>query len=246
MRSVRNALRRFAGDDLDDAAEDVGGAAVIPLGARLAQQRQARDQRGVFGIADLAAAQPRLLIQLLHQAVAGMIVGDARGVPQQVLDRDRPRQRHQIELAVVLDADLLVGKFRNEFGDGIVEQEMAFLEQHHDADRDDRLGHGEDAEDGCRAPSARQPAGLCLPSASNQPIWPRRATITVTPGDGSLVDVALECIRHPLQPDRREPERFRFGLREGRGLQGWRRAWRRFARSWSLPFALVALPDADR
>ncbi len=25
-------------------------------------------------------------------------------------------------------------------------------------------------------------AGLCLPSASNQPIWPRRATITVAPG----------------------------------------------------------------
>ncbi len=25
-------------------------------------------------------------------------------------------------------------------------------------------------------------AGLCLPSASNQPIWPFRATITVTPG----------------------------------------------------------------
>jgi len=25
-------------------------------------------------------------------------------------------------------------------------------------------------------------SGLCLPSASNQPIWPRRATITVTPG----------------------------------------------------------------
>src|SRR6266849_266622 len=25
-------------------------------------------------------------------------------------------------------------------------------------------------------------AGLCLPSASNQPIWPRRATITVRPG----------------------------------------------------------------
>src|SRR5450759_1416127 len=24
--------------------------------------------------------------------------------------------------------------------------------------------------------------GLCLPSASNQPIWPRRATITVAPG----------------------------------------------------------------
>ena len=28
--------------------------------------------------------------------------------------------------------------------------------------------------------------GLCLPSASNQPIWPRRATITVTPGNVPL------------------------------------------------------------
>ncbi len=27
-----------------------------------------------------------------------------------------------------------------------------------------------------------QPAGFCLPSASNQPIWPRRATMMVTPG----------------------------------------------------------------
>ena len=115
MRSVRNAPRRLAGDDFDDAAENVGGAAVIPFRAGLADQRQARDHGGVFGIADLAAAQPRLLVELLHQAVAGVVVGDARGVPQQILDRHRPRQRHQFELAVVLDADLLVGEFRNEF-----------------------------------------------------------------------------------------------------------------------------------
>ena len=100
----------------------------------------------MFGVADLAAAQPRLLIELLHQAVAGMLVGDARGVAQQILDRHRALQRHQFELAVVLDADLLVGKFRNEFGDGIVEQEVTFFQQHHDADGDDRLGHREDAE----------------------------------------------------------------------------------------------------
>ena len=80
----------FAGDDFDDAAENVGGTAVVPFGAGLAHQRQAGDQGGVFGIADLAAAHPRLLVQLLHQAVAGMLVGDARGVPQQVMDRDRP------------------------------------------------------------------------------------------------------------------------------------------------------------
>src|SRR6195256_6096976 len=29
---------------------------------------------------------------------------------------------------------------------------------------------------------AVEDAGVCLPSASNQPIWPRRATITVMPG----------------------------------------------------------------
>ena len=35
--------QRLAGDDLDDAAENVGGAAVIPFRAGLAHQRQARD-----------------------------------------------------------------------------------------------------------------------------------------------------------------------------------------------------------
>src|ERR1700694_3526842 len=29
-------------------------------------------------------------------------------------------------------------------------------------------------------------AGFCLPNASNQPIWPRRGTITVTPGMAPL------------------------------------------------------------
>ena len=58
-------------------------------------------------------------------------------------------------------------------------------------------------------------AGFCRPSASNQPIWPRRATIMVTPGDGSLVDVALERVRHALQPDGESPSD--SGLAWGRG-----------------------------
>ena len=197
--------------------------------------------RGVFGVADLAAAQPRLLIELLHQAVAGVVVGDARGVPQQVLNRHRPLQRHEVELAVVLDADLLVGEFRDEFRDGIAEQEMAVLDQHHDADRDDRLGHREDAEDrmscaigadGRRAlPAERlEPADLAAPRHHHG-----RA------GQGSLVDLALEGVRHPLQPDRREPERFRLGVRAATGSAGRRGAWRRFARSWSLPLLLLGL-----
>ncbi len=126
---------------------------------------------------------------------------------------------HEVELAVVLDADLLVGKFRNEFGDGVAEQEMAVLDQHHDADRDDRLGHREDAEDrvlrhrrgGRRAlPAERiEPADLAVPRHHDG-----RA------GDGSLVDLALEGVRHALQPWRRKPERFRLGLGKRRGLRG--------------------------
>ncbi len=69
--------KRFAGNDFDEAAENVGGTAVIPFGARLAHQRQARDQRSVFGIADLAASHLRLLIHLMHQAIAGVFVGDS-------------------------------------------------------------------------------------------------------------------------------------------------------------------------
>ncbi len=67
LQRRQNALgqeraKRFAGDDFDETAENVGGAAVVPLGAWLAHQGHARDQRGMFGVADLAAAQPRLLI----------------------------------------------------------------------------------------------------------------------------------------------------------------------------------------
>src|SRR6266478_4345533 len=52
----------------------------ICSGARMAHQRQARNHCRMFGIGDLAAAQPRLLIELLHQSVAGVIVGDARSM----------------------------------------------------------------------------------------------------------------------------------------------------------------------
>ena len=162
------------------------------------------DQRGVFGVGDLAAAQPRLLVQLLHQPVAGVVVGDARGVAQQVLNRHLPLQRHEVELAVVLDADLLVGEFRNEFRDGVAEQEMAVLDQHHDADRDDRLGHREDAED--RVVRHRRARRRALPAERFEPAdlaAPRHHHGRAR--QRPLVDLALERIRHALQSDGGEP-----------------------------------------
>ena len=212
---------RFAGDDLDDAAEHVGRAAVIPFRARLAHQRHAGDHGRVLGIGDLAAAQPRLLIELLHGAVAGVVVGQAGGVPQQVLDGHLPLDRHEVELAVVLDADLLVGELRNELGDGVVEDEVAVLDQHHDADRDDRLGHREDAEDAVMR--HRRAGGRILPADRVEPAdlaAPRHHD--GGPGEGALVDLALEGIRHPLQAGAREPDRFRLGVGKRRGLGGGR------------------------
>ena len=214
----QECAQRFPGHDLDDAAENVGGAAVVPLGAGLALQGQARDQCCVFGVGDLAAAQRRLLIELLHQAVAGMVVGNARSVAQQILNRHRPLQRHQLELAAVLDADFLVGEFRDEFRDGVAEQEMAILDQHHDPDRNDRFCHGKDPED--RIVRHRRGGGRALLAERLEP-----ADLTATrhqhgrARQGSPVDLAPEGVRHPLQPNRGEPERFRFCLGQRRGLR---------------------------
>jgi hypothetical protein len=152
----------------------------------------------MLGIIDLAAPNPRLLIELLHQAVTGVFVSDAGGVAEQILDGDRPLHRYKIEAAVVFDADFLVGKFRDEFGDGIIEQEVTFLEQHHDADRNDRLGHGKDAED--RVPRHR---GACARVLLAKRVEPADLAASGDhdgrTGHGSFVDLALEHIGHPLQ-----------------------------------------------
>ena len=48
-------------------------------------------------------------------------------------------------------------------------------------------------------------AGLCLPSASNQPIWPRRATITVAPGMVPLSISRLKASDIRCRPDGDSP-----------------------------------------
>ena len=65
----------------------------------------------------------------------------------------RPVQRHQFErlaavVGLLLDADLHVGEGGNVFRDGIVELDLALLDQLHRHDGGDRLGHREQAEDG--------------------------------------------------------------------------------------------------
>ena len=147
--------QRLPRGDLDDAAEYVGRMAVVPAHAGLIGERQFGDPLGEFGIVEIAGVQRGLRIELFDLAFAKEAVSDTRGVPQQVQNRDRTLQRLELERILAgligkIDADLGIGESRNVFRDGIVERQLAVLDQHHDCDRGDRLGHRIDPEDGIR------------------------------------------------------------------------------------------------
>ncbi len=232
---------RFAADDLDDAAEDVGGAAVVELVAGMADQREARHQRGVLGIGDLAAADAGLLVELVHGTVALVLVGEARSVAEQVLHRHRPLGRNQLQLAAADHADLLAGELRNELGNRVAEQQVTVLDQRHDADRHDRLGHREYPED--RIVRHRRGARRALLAHRLEPAdlaAPRHQHGDA--GNGSLVDLALEGVRHGLEAGPRQARAFRGGPRAKAGSAA--RSWpagrleRSLWRSRALPVAL--------
>jgi len=198
---------------------DVGGAAVIPFRARLAHQRHAGDQLRMLFVGDVAAEHLGLGVHALHHPHAGDLVGDAGGVAQQVLDGDRPHRQRELHRAVALDADLLAGEFGNELGKRIVEQQFAVFHQHHDAERDQRLGHREDAEDAVLG--HRRVGGRVLPALRLEPAdlaTPRHHRHHA--GRRALVDLALEGVAHPLKPQRREPDRFRLCRGKGGGRLG--------------------------
>ena len=157
MRSCRNSPRLRPAIDLDDPAEHVGRDGCIPklrrAGAAAAARRAPR------------RARPRVFSWLIGAAAwtsfwtwrgPGEAVSQARSVAHQVLDRDRPLGGTSRALAV-LDPDLHLGEGGNVLGDRIGDQQPPFLDQRHRGDRDDRLGHGIDAED--RVGGHRRPAG---------------------------------------------------------------------------------------
>src|SRR6266700_3383521 len=86
---------------------------IIPERARLLGQRHLGDPLGKFGIVEIA--EINAVIGCLDQTVTVEAIADAGGVQQQILDRDRPARRHQVEhrlsrLVLSLDADLMPAK----------------------------------------------------------------------------------------------------------------------------------------
>ena len=145
-------------------------------------------------------------------------VGKTGRVAHQVQNRDRPCGRNALELAVALDADGHRGECRQVFGDRFREQEPPLLDQRHRCDRDDRLGHGIDAEDGVLAHG--RPVGLerahrlmkgDLAVAGDQHRHARRFP---------FLDLALHGRAQQLEPRRIEADA--FGRRMGQGEGGHR------------------------
>ena len=118
----------------------------MPGHARLLEERQLGDFSDKLGVGEIAE-QPRLAVETLHGRFAGKLVCQSRRMAQQILDRDRPFGWDQFEFPVLLDADLRVGEFRQVLRHGVGDEQPSVLDQHHERDRDDRLGHRIDAED---------------------------------------------------------------------------------------------------
>src|SRR5262249_45969927 len=96
--------------------------AVVPEPARLFGERQFRKPLGEGRIVDIALEQIGAGVELADRTVAIEAIGDARGVTQEVFDRDRARERLSRELAVLTllcNRDLHVSESRDVLAQGI-------------------------------------------------------------------------------------------------------------------------------
>ncbi len=126
--------------------------AVVPQRAGLLGERKLRDAVGPGGIVPVAAEDIELRITFPRGIVAIETVSDARCVREQIGDGDRPLQRHEAECGVFVaafdvDAHLRLRESRDVFRNGIVEAQLAILDQHHRGYRGDRLRHRIQPED---------------------------------------------------------------------------------------------------
>ena len=131
--------------------QHVGGHRVVPLGARLEQQRQPGPDvagRGEVVLGRRVEEEARRAVGLVDGVGLLEAVGQPRRVREQVPDEHRlrrpggdGRRRHP----VAVDAQVLEG--RDELRHRVEERERALLVEQHRRDRGDRLGHRVDAPD---------------------------------------------------------------------------------------------------
>lgn len=136
--------------------------AVIPSRARLVGERQTGNPIGELGVVEITQGDVTVRVGLFDQAVAKETVGDAGGMPHQVLNGHRLFWLDEVEhslavIALSLNPNLHILELRDVFCDRFLEAEATFLDQHHGRDRGDWLRHRVDAED--RVVRHRGPVG---------------------------------------------------------------------------------------
>jgi hypothetical protein len=132
-----------AAQPLDDAPQPVDVDAVGPGGARLVQQHRADRLEAAGDDGRDVARGAELQVVLAEELVA-----QARGVQQQVVDRDAPLRATQARLAVGIEAleHLQRVDLRHMVAGGVGQVQPAFLDQLQGQRRGHRLGGREDRE----------------------------------------------------------------------------------------------------
>ncbi len=140
---------------LDDAAQDVRAVAVNEGFARLSNRRQRPEPRHRSADRLVLVRRVPAISCCRTQAFRFVQCGDVRlrairiagRMGQQVVDRDRSFDRHELGAAVLLDRDLRFRELGNESAHGLVEIDLAFLDELQDRRARQCFGLRSDAED---------------------------------------------------------------------------------------------------
>ena len=177
--------------------------AVIPTHCGLIGERQCRDPVGEFGVIEIAGVQFGIGVEFLHRGFAEEAVSDPRRVPQQIPDRDRALQRLELERILScfigkIDADFCIGKGRNVFRHGIIEGQLAVVDQHHRGDRGNGFRHRIDLENRVRR---HRLAGRRVPHAEALEIDRLAVLLDQQDGAGNLAggDFVAELVPNPVK-----------------------------------------------
>ncbi len=213
MRSAIKRSRAHATRNLHHASEHVGRHAILPGCAGLVGEGNLGELFRHLGIGLPLIDNIRGFVGLLEMWAGEMRVGQAGRVPEQVLHghlASRRLQRQRFCGGVVgVGGDLEIGEGRNIARNGIRDQELAFLGEHHRRNRDDRFCHRGNAED-----RVRRHHRAVLAIAVTERLKTRDLSAPRDQhhraGHEAFVDVGLQGIADALQALRRQSDIFGF------------------------------------
>ena len=164
-----------------------------------------------------------LLVELLDSWIRReRAVHEPRSVAEQVLDRHLALGRHlqvvdlpghRIDLG---DDHFPLGQLRQELRDGIGDEELAVLHEHHRRHRGERLGHGVEAEDGVLG---HRLAGRLVAHAEGLEVDDLALARDERHRAGDLagLDLAAQHAADALEPLRRQADLLRLRRRQALG-----------------------------